>query len=537
MRTITVLMLTALLTTGAMAAELDRDEAPIERVMVYQDRAQVDRSAKVSAPTGRSEVVFTGLPAPLISGSLRARTGDDAVEVIGLTQREEVHLEERRAEVRELLEEMRGIRTEIRRLQVEDGKLQVRLEQIRQLREFVRGAAALNQTSSDLDTGALERSLDQFRGDTDDILQRRSALLADLTDRWEEMGELQQRIADLQYASDRTTTTVTVTLEAAAGKTVPVTLSYGVWGVSWVPRYDIRYDDEQLSLAYLSEVRQSSGEDWSDVQLVFTTSRPDEMRPPPTNQPLYLQGYKEKEKTVQLGSVREEAEEEDERSRSDKSGAVVQDGLQVVQRGLAVDLAVQRAVSVPADGRPYRIAVLEQALDAQVDRYATPSLSPHVFLRAQTTNQTGMPLLPGQVDVFRSAGYVGTIWLDSLAPGEKWDLSLGPAGPVTVTREFDTMRNRTVERAAGRKKVHFVYDVVAHNYGDSATDLVIAEAIPVSHVEQVKIKLGKETTQGFETTEDKSLHAWKLKLEAGEKKEIHVEYVVDLPEDYAWEGF
>lgn len=537
MKTITVLTLSALLATGAMATELDTDEAGIERVMVYQDRAQIDRTATVSVPGGRSEVVFTGLPAPLISGSVRARTGDDAVEVIGLTQREEVHVAERRAEVRELLEEVRRLRTRIREVQVEDGELQVRLEQIRQLREYVRGATALSQTSPELDTAAIGRSLDQFKDDTDRILVRRSELQAELTDLWDEVGERQQRIADLQYGSDRTTTTVTVTLEARGGRSVPVTLSYGVWGVSWVPRYDVRYDDEQLSLAYLAEVRQSSGEDWRDVRLVFTTARPDEMRPPPGNQPLYLQGYKENETTVQLGSVREEADEDERRESGKAEATVARDQLQVVQRGLAVDLAVQRDASVPADGRPYRIAVLEQDLDAEVDRYAAPSLSPQVFLRARTTNQTGMPLLPGQVDVYRSAGYVGTIWLDSLAAGEKWDLSLGPAGPVTVKREFDAMRNRTVERAAGRKKVHFVYDLVAHNYGEQATELVVTEAIPVSHVEQVRIKLSEETTEGFETSEDGSLHSWTLALKPGEKREIHLEYVVDLPEDYVWEGF
>jgi uncharacterized protein (TIGR02231 family) len=260
------------------------------------------------------------------------------------------------------------------------------------------------------------------------------------------------------------------------------------------------------------------------------------MVPPPANQPLYLSGYKEKEETVQLGSLREEAQ--DDWSRPDSGVVTGTDAtVAVVQRSLAVDLELLRPASVPADGRPYRIAVLEQAMDAELDRYAAPSLSPQVFLRAQTSNQTGLQLLAGPADVFLSSGYVGSIPMPDLAPGEDLDVSLGPAGPVTVSRDFDAERNRVVERTATRKKVHFVYDLVVNNYGSDPMDVVVEEALPVSRVDPVKVKVAEETTAGFTQGKDTSLYTWTLSLAGGEEQRIHLEYVVDLPEDYAWEGY
>ena len=510
-------------------------QSSIERVVVYQDRAQVDRQGSVTLASGRNQVSFDGLPAPLMPGSVRARVEDDRVEVIGLTQREEVHLDQRREEVRDLLGQIRSLRTEVREHQVQDGTQQARLEQLGQMREYTRATLARQQMDAEMSVSAFDRTLDLVASDIEAILAERSRLQAAVEELQQEIGALQQRANDLAYGSDRTTTTVTVTLESAAAVAVPLVVSYGVGGVSWSPRYDVRYDDGQLGLAYMAEVRQSSGEDWTDVKLIFTTARPDEMVPPPANQPLYLSGYKEKETTVQLGSLREETDDD----WGGVAGGLATSGedVTVVRRGIAVDLELTRSASVPADGRPYRIAVLEHGLDAEVDLFAAPSLSPHVYLRARTANSTGLPLLDGPVDVFRSSGYVGSFYLSDLAAGEKLDMSLGPAGPVTVTRDFDEQRNRVVERSVNRKKVHFVHDLVVNNYGDEPTEIVVSEAVPVSRVDQVKVTMDDETTTGYETTEDGSILSWTLSLPAGEEKRVHLQYLVDLPEDYAWEGF
>jgi uncharacterized protein (TIGR02231 family) len=534
-----VLAFVAILPGGpATAATLTTSQAGIDRVVVYQDRAQVDRTASVGVGAGRTEITLTGLPAPLIAGSVRAYVDDDRGEVIGLTQREEVHLDERRAEVRELLGQIRDLRADLRGHQVADAALAARLEQIGQMRAYTRSVAAAQQTSPQANVNSLDASLDLFADESRRVLAKRSEHQLAMVDLSEREVELQQRVDDLQYGNERTTTTVTVTVDAAAATTVPLVLSYGVSGVRWQPRYDLRYDDDQLTLAYLAEVRQSSGEDWTDVKLVFTTARPDEMVPPPANQPLYLSGYKEKETTVQLGSLREEVEEEwDDDGRADEGPPAGGDGVQVVKRSLAVDLELTRATSVPADGRPYRITIMDKILEAEVDRYAAPSLSPHLYLRAQTSNQTGVQLLAGTADVFRSAGYVGTLRLPALAPGEKLDLSLGPAGPVTVTRDFDAQRNREVVTTPGRKKVHFVYDLVVNNYGDEAIEVVVSEAVPTSRVDQVKVELAEETTPGFVTDEGGSVHTWTLTLAPGEEQRVHLAYVIDLPDDYAWEGF
>jgi uncharacterized protein (TIGR02231 family) len=195
--------------------------------------------------------------------------------VIGLTQREEVHLQQRRAEVQQLLDEIRELQGEIRTHQVDDAALQARLEQIAQMRAYTRTTVARGQTDPAVDTEGFDRTLDLFQSESVAAIGERSRLQATMAELDRRIAERQQRVADLQYGSDRTTTTVSVTVEATRAMSAPLVLTYGVGGVSWSPRYDLRYRDDQLTLAYMAEVRQSSGEDWDDVRLVFTTARPD----------------------------------------------------------------------------------------------------------------------------------------------------------------------------------------------------------------------------------------------------------------------
>ena len=56
----------------------------------------------------------------------------------------------------------------------------------------------------------------------------------------------------------------------------PLLLTYIVSNASWTPSYDVRINSEKnsLQLVYFAEVKQSSGEDWIDVDLTLSTANP-----------------------------------------------------------------------------------------------------------------------------------------------------------------------------------------------------------------------------------------------------------------------
>jgi uncharacterized protein (TIGR02231 family) len=512
------------------AGDLTQDAAPIQDVLVYPDRAKVTRHADVRLPAGNTSFTLGGLPYPLLEGSIRAEVAAKGARVVGVTQRREVRMEARREEVEQLNRDIRVFETAIRSLAVRHAQTLEALERIDQFRDHAAALASLQLGNAKADTASYERALDLYREQSFALLSDRSEILRKIEEERDALSASKARRNDLQQGRDRATTEVTVTVEAQSAAQADLAISYGVDNASWSPRYELRYDDDVLEFGYLAEVQQASGEAWEDVTLTLTTARPDAMTPPPEPEPLFLQGYKEKQRTVVVQGVREEVLSSEVSVTTPTTGT---GELVVTTRGLSVDLGVPEPASIPADGRPYRVTVLDRPLDATLDNWAAVSLVPRPFLRAQTANQTGVPLLPGPVDVFRTSGFVGITHLNHVAVGEKMDLSLGPVSTLTVKRRDVVDRHGDIERALGRAKHTTSYKLVVKNFDNASAQVVLSEALPVSRLGPVKVILADRTTEGFAVSEDGSIHTWTVDVPAQGKAVVEVEYVVDTPADYA----
>lgn len=72
---------------------------------------------------------------------------------------------------------------------------------------------------------------------------------------------------------------VCISLEAAVDDTrTQIELTYQAYNASWTPSYDIRVStagkEPLLKLLYYGNIRQSTGEDWTDVNLILSTAQP-----------------------------------------------------------------------------------------------------------------------------------------------------------------------------------------------------------------------------------------------------------------------
>src|ERR1700722_2540780 len=81
---------------------------------------------------------------------------------------------------------------------------------------------------------------------------------------------------------------VAVDVEARAATEAEIDLTYHVSGASWRPLYDLMLDGERLNVSYLAEITQQTGEDWPEVALVLSTSRPGQSQTLPELSPWYV---------------------------------------------------------------------------------------------------------------------------------------------------------------------------------------------------------------------------------------------------------
>jgi uncharacterized protein (TIGR02231 family) len=340
---------------------------------------------------------------------------------------------------------------------------------------------------------------------------------------------------------------VCVLLEAAAATEAEIELTYHVTLASWRPLYDLVLDGEKLKVSYLAEITQRTGEDWPEVTLVLSTTRQGQRQTLPELTPWYIS----RPQAPRPGPMRARAASGAAMSMAAEPPAEGAFGAEMaLGQGVAVATArrpaakvltaepgrsesgaglvytVARPLAVPADGDPYKTLVASSEADARLDYLTVPVLAPEAYLRATVTNGP-LLLLPGQARIFHGAQFVGETHLDSVAPGEEFEVQLGVDDQIKVERK---LRRRTTSKAVigSTRTIDIAYEITVENHRDRKATVSVRDHIPVSTDGDIKVR-PRETTPAPESADDLGELTWTLSLPAGESSSVRHRFTVEHP--------
>jgi uncharacterized protein (TIGR02231 family) len=501
----------------------------VTSVVVYPDRAQVTRTRTVTC-AGRGTVArFEELPPAADPVSFRALVDRGTVEGLLASEHtrqarygaERERLEKQRTEQERELAALEDARVRAAELDALGSSLtDVAFVRIR--REF---------TEAKPDTRAWTAALDTSLGSRLRAAAEREAQAAKLRATQRALAELQVQEARTQAASARIDRSVEVMLDCPAGTQARVELSYLVGGASWEPAYEARADEpgKAVELSTYATVRQSTGEDWKDAKLLLSTAVPDENATPPELKPLEVSSQERKEEKKVLVRREEYQEHAATGSTTPSSG----ESLKALAQGLSVQLSVPEKAEVPGDGSAVRLRVARTRLQASFSWRSVPKLYPVVFRVARLTNTAPFPLLPGAVDAFRQTGFLGRQPLERVAQGAPFELTFGIEEGLRVERQVVEEVKRDEGLFGGKRRFRYAYRFEVANYRKAPEEVELAEHIPVSELDDVKVELdGKKTTAGYALVPDDGIATWKLKLAPAEKRTVDLVFHVDVPSSY-----
>jgi len=252
-------------------------QAPIKKVTVYPDQAQVTRVGSLQLTAGEHTVAFENLPPGAIDASFQvAASGGEGITLLSLTHTTKEHLETPVQKVAQLERELDSL-VKNRKQVVSD-----RLEGLKQLQEFV---TALKNGASHEAAGQVARggiNVTQWSAAFDFTRDKTFALGDSIRQANQELEDIESRVKLVQHelrklstVNQRTTRTVSVGLSLEHANEVELTLEYLVPGASWTPLYDARTEEESdtVNLTYQAEVSQRTGEDWTEVELTLSTAQ------------------------------------------------------------------------------------------------------------------------------------------------------------------------------------------------------------------------------------------------------------------------
>jgi uncharacterized protein (TIGR02231 family) len=359
--------------------------------------------------------------------------------------------------------------------------------------------------------------------------------------------KLQRELSQVR-TGDRKSLEAVVALSAEASGEIELTVTYQIPGASWRPIYDARLDTESgtLSLIQLAEVVQRTGEDWRDVALTLSTSRPSQGTEVASLHPWFVSladpnrpassMYKRDTKTEfdalsdtqrellggSLASKAPAGEPEEETARR---------LAEAVSTAFATEYRIAGRSDVPADNASHRFLISRIETEAELLVRAVPKVSPRAYLQAAFVHGGEEPLLPGGVALYRDGAFLGNAHLPLLRPDEKFVLSYGVDDRVDIDYALaDTQQSRE-GLLRNDRRVERRYRVTVTSYHQRPITVTVFDQLPVStdeDIEVVRLPGTEPTDVDFE--DRKGVLAWTYEYAPGEEREIAFGYAVTYPE-------
>lgn len=214
---------------------------------------------------------------------------------------------------------------------------------------------------------------------------------------------------------------------------------------------------------------------------------------------------------------------------------------QAQSKGVSVAYKLTRKATVKTDGADHKLPITAQKLASNFEYSAYPRVAAVAYLKSLVTNAKDMQLLGGRVNVFFDGDFVGTSRLESVAPGQEFDLFMGADENVKVKRELLEKKSDDVFLGgipSPTKKIIYKYKLTVENYKTKVSKVNLFDAIPVSEDERIRVKVSGLSIEPKQKDwkDRKGIWRWELQLEPKAVQEIFYTCTVEFPRDMRVEG-
>ena len=505
--------------------------AAIDSVTVFPDRATVTRVVETNVAAGSGELVQPDLPTGLSRDSLRISASGPAGLRLGAYQLDTVRGSERVSEpARELEQRLQSLRDERDAI---DDAVEARELQLHLLRSLAGGAG---QGEDKLAIDGWDEALQTVGSGAEEVLTARRELSLQRRELGDEIERLEKQLADLgQQQQD--TLRLTLAYESNSAGAAEFMVEYTVGGAYWRPVYEWRLDTEadELDIVQIAEVRQRTGEDWSDAELSLSLSRPSAGGRLPEVSPRYVdvQPPESEESFDRVSAMDGQAKRSVMEVAAAPQAGAQWDGAELVGNEYTQAYRVPGRASVAADNQPHRFRLDEYAVDVALSARTVPRYQPTAWLYAEGSWEGDLALPPGSATLYQDDTLVGQTRFDGVAPGGELASSFGVDDRITVEYEL-TRDDRSTEGMLRKSSVLTrVHRIKVSNGHSRPIDLTVFDAMPVSRDERIEVSLTDNTTSPDRRDVDErpGVLAWDQQVPAGDDLDLTVGYRLSFPED------
>ena len=567
-------------------------QTALHDVSLYVGGCIAARRGTVELEEGCNHVYIAGIVAGVRDDSLRLRLAK------GVTQGQ-IRIVDKVPDHEGLLEEdaeairiAHGLDDEISRIEAEIGVCDTELELWRKNGEFMHAGSAA--TPADV-VAYLEklperlREAQQRKRELSYELKRQKMLLNEHMKRhnlrrrtsWDDAPAPDKTFAPVSVSSsaepqsaasaefvaqrDRDARYVSVELWAERAATYDFELQYWQDGVSWEPLYEISAEDlsRPAELRMRAHLTQTTREDWHQVAIRLCTGNPSIGGSVPKLRPWYLDLRRNSYAMQPSYSMPTAGAAPMPAPKAKRGGGLLSGAMDALASAMPDDASstgefepvLERAEVLDAD-RHERQTMVEYALpglwdvpsgaDGQIvdleirqvpadfHCYAFPRADAAVYLSARIEGAAEAFPLDGVASCYLEGMFTGTCPIDAaVVSAPDFELPFGRTDQIRVERK-QVLRRTTTQPLRNLTKTAFGFEISVTNKRAEAVDVVVVDQIPMSRDTSIAIETGQ--TSGAAIDGKTGEVRWNLKLEAGERRTLKLEYEVAYPKKETIEG-
>ncbi|KPF67326.1 hypothetical protein IP69_13295 [Bosea sp. AAP35] len=538
----------------AGAAEIEL-ASRVERVTVYPDGAVVTRIGKAELVQGASQIVLRGLPTTIDPASIRVEGKGNRSFSVGAV---DVRLTP--GEARPVLDAV--IEDKLKALRDEKAALAGRSSATEAKRATIERFAQIGPDKLGPDGKALPVAdwaavFDAIGTSLVRVHDELRAVRARADDVDAEIAAL-ERARPPTLRSGAPKRDVAISVEADAPVAAEFAVTYRVGGAGWTPQYEARLttgsgaEKPAIDLVRRAELRQRSGEDWSDVALTLSTTRSAGGTRAPDLTPMQVMFFeppiaaapRPTRSTVSAipmapdQMARGKALAEIDGDAATRPAPVPRPAdiqtAQLEAGAYQASFQVPGRVSIPQDGSSKTVVLSQNRVEPTLSARVAPELDETAYLEAAFTHDDIAALLPGAVALHRDGSFIGRGQLGLVAPGDKVALGFGADDKLKVSRA--PVRRRENEPTwLGQTRTDLrEFKTVVKSLHAQPVKVTVSERVPFSESTAITIEtIAGQTTPPTEKQvgDKRGVSAWTFDLAPGAEKEIKIAYRIRWPGD------
>jgi hypothetical protein len=279
-----VLLSTVTFLTRAQERSIPSD-TKIDKVIVFLNGAQIERSSTVTLPSGASSILFQDLSPEIEEQSIQVK-GAGNFTILSVS-RQSNFLHEQKAN-----DKVKSLEQRLSELNDQADIKQNNILILKKEEDLLAANQSVGNGGAGLDLNKLKQVLEFQRARlTENKLKQLDNEKATKRIR-EEMVKVQKQIKEVKDQTSNNTSDIEVKVNAKAPLTGTFKITYLIKNATWYPSYDIRATEvnKPVDLIYRANVSQHSGEEWKNVKLVLSSGDPSRGGNKPTLKP-YQIGY------------------------------------------------------------------------------------------------------------------------------------------------------------------------------------------------------------------------------------------------------